>query len=83
MHEHTHRSKDFQCHDPATPPTAATCALEQRRLIIAIVITGLRSQGGENEGDERTVLLRKPFGAGQLGEMVNRLLASLGEVDHE
>lgn len=41
MHEHTHRSKDFQCHDPATPPTAAYCALEQRRLIIAIVITGL------------------------------------------
>ena len=41
MHEHAHPSKDFRCHDPAPPPTAAYCALEQRRLIIAIVITGL------------------------------------------
>ena len=40
MHEHTHRSKDFQCHDPALSPSAASCTRGQRRLVFAMVITG-------------------------------------------
>lgn len=41
MHNHEHPSKDFQCHDDALPPGNVYCALEQRRLIISIVITGV------------------------------------------
>lgn len=41
MHEHSHTHKEFQCHDSRTAPDATYCALEQRRLIISIVITGL------------------------------------------
>ncbi|HPM41805.1 MAG TPA: cation diffusion facilitator family transporter, partial [bacterium] len=41
MHEHSNPSKEFPCEAPAGRPSAAACALEQRRLVIAIVITGL------------------------------------------
>ncbi len=41
MHEHSKPSKEFPCEAPAVRPSAAACALEQRRLVIAIVITGL------------------------------------------
>lgn len=39
---HNHAPKEFQCTDPRTGGAdSAYCALEQRRLIISIVITGL------------------------------------------
>jgi len=41
MHKHHHVPKEFQCHGPAVQTDAAYCALEQRRLIISIIITGL------------------------------------------
>lgn len=41
MHEHANDQKAFQCHDPAAASRASYCALEQRRLVISIVITGI------------------------------------------
>ncbi|MFA5812523.1 MAG: cation transporter, partial [bacterium] len=41
MHSHSHSTKAFQCHYPQRPADAAYCSLEQRRLIISIIITGL------------------------------------------
>lgn len=40
MRGHLHH-KEFQCHGSDARPDAAYCSLEQRRLIISIVITGL------------------------------------------
>ena len=40
MHRHEEKPKELICHARPTPPDAAYCALEQRRLIIAMVITG-------------------------------------------
>ncbi len=41
MRSHSHSPKEFQCHYPQRPADSAYCSLEQRRLIISIVITGL------------------------------------------
>ncbi|MFH0799147.1 MAG: cation diffusion facilitator family transporter [Pseudomonadota bacterium] len=40
-HDHSHAKTGFQCHDESPAANAAYCALEQRRLIISIVITGI------------------------------------------
>lgn len=41
MHVHEEKPKEVICHARPGPPDAAYCALEQRRLIIAMIITGI------------------------------------------
>lgn len=41
MHQHSHTDKKFRCHDGTSTQDTQYCALEQRRLIISLIITGL------------------------------------------